>query len=140
MKFKYYRVPVQPSNAFPEKNTLVSLIPICIINSNESYDCYALIDSGADACLFPAEYGENIGINIINDKKHTFGGVGGGGITAYFHNLYIEIGGYRFNIYIGFTYDKLPFPLLGQKGFFNLFTVIFELEKETIELRKKIGF
>lgn len=139
MKFPYYRVPVsEPSKAFPEKNTLIPLIPIRIINNDEWYDCYGLIDSGADACLFPAEFGENAGItNIINDKKHTFGGVGGGRITAYFHDLSIEIGGYKFTTYIGFTYDNLPFPLLGQKGFFSLFKVIFELEKEAIELKPK---
>lgn len=114
------------------------MIPIRIINNSEYYDCYAFIDSGAGACLFPAEYGERIGIdNIVNEREHKFSGIGGGGITAYFHDLFIEVGGYKYQAYIGFTYDILPIPLLGQTGFFNLFTVIFDLSKETIELKRK---
>lgn len=138
MKFPYKKYPsTQVTKAFPEKSILLPIVPIRLSNNNKYVDCNALIDSGAGACLFPAEIGEYIGIQIVNEYEHKFFGIGGGGLTAYFHRIKIELGGHKCESYIGFTYDKLPFPLLGQNGFFSLFTVIFDLSKEIIELKRK---
>jgi len=141
MKFRYRKFPNNnPSKAIPDKAFLVPQILIRMLNGVEHIDCYALIDSGAADCLFPAEFGENIGIEKIkNDREHIFYGIGEGHIIAYFHNIDIEIGGHRYNIPVGFTYDNLKVPLLGQRGFFDLFTITFDLSKEEIELKQKIN-
>lgn len=138
MKFPYKKYPsVKITKAFPEKSLLLPIIPIRILNEDKYIDCNALIDSGAGACLFPAELGEYIGIQIKDGYEHEFSGIGKGFLTAYFHRIKIEVGGYKYDSYIGFTYDQIPFPLLGQIGFFSLFTVIFDLSKEVIDLKHK---
>ena len=63
-------------------------------------------------------------------------GIGKGGIKAYFHNVMIEIGGWRHNCYVGFSYE-IPLSFLGQNGFFNLYRIEFDLEKRRIELKER---
>ena len=138
MKFPYKRYPsITITKAFPEKSSLLPIISIRLLNDDRHVDCNALIDSGANACLFPTELGEYIGLQIVNEYEHKFYGIGGATLTAYFHRIKVEVGGHKYDSRIGFTYDKLPFPLLGQNGFFSLFVVIFDLSKEVIELKHK---
>ena len=107
--------------------------------------CYALIDSGADYNLFHTELTELIGIqNFRNDKEQTMFGIEGKGIKSYFHDIIIEIGGWRYKSYCGFTdfggagkLDKMPYGILGQFGLFDLFKISFDFEKLEIELKPK---
>jgi len=51
----------------------------------------------------------------------------------------INIGGWNYKTTVGFSYDiaKHGFGILGQKGFFDIFVVKFDLLKEEIELKEK---
>lgn len=135
MKFFYLNLPAKPTPAYPDKKSeLYPIIPIRFKNNSHFCDCYALIDSGATDCLFPAFVGEKIGLEIKDGKLQTIYGVGQSVITAYFHNVTFELGGREYQSYFGFTYDALPFPALGQRGFFNLFRVKFVYSKGIIEI------
>ncbi len=89
MKFKYRKIPNNhPTKLFQESYIIAPQIPIGIGYKNNYINCYALIDSGAGACLFPSDYAKNIGIkNISSGIKHMFYGIGNGNILAYFHNM-----------------------------------------------------
>jgi predicted aspartyl protease len=100
----------------------------------------ALVDSGADFCIFDAEIAEYLGIEVKSGKPLVFGGiqeVGSKAATAYMHQIQLTIGGHTFTTSIGFSYDiaKQGFGVLGQKGFFDHFKVGFNLAKEKIELK-----
>lgn len=62
-----------------------------------------------------------------------------GGAKAYIHRVSVNIGGKSYETDIGFSYDisKYGYGVLGQKGFFDMFVVIFDLEKERIELKER---
>ena len=138
IKFSYRKFPAEPTNAFPDqKNVLKPVIPIRLIKKDEYIDFLTLIDSGADACIFPAELGEAIGLCVKNNRDQKFSGIGEGSIVAYFHNVIIEVGGWRYNCYAGFSYDKGVIPILGENGLLSLFTINFNLQKESIEILKK---
>ena len=141
MKFRYQKRPTDRSEAHPDRySVLRPIIPIRLCNENNFIDTDALVDSGADDCIFSAEIGEVIGLDIKNGKLAKYIGIGGKGIDVYFHNIEIEVGGYRYDCYIGFSYDTaFKEGLLGQKGFFELFTVVFDLSKEEIELKSKLS-
>jgi hypothetical protein len=99
-----------------------------------------LIDSGADFCIFDAEIGEYLNINIRTGNKEPFGGIQEMGIAeAFLHQVTINIGGWHYKTIVGFTYDiaKYGFGILGQKGFFDIFVVKFDLIKEVIELKDR---
>lgn len=139
MKFKYSKFPAQPSEAFPEiKEVWRPVIPIKIINKSKEYGYLALVDSGADFCIFHGDIGDLLGIPVKKGKTSPLYGVTTGKGKVYYHNLDLEIGGWKINSYVGFSYDlKYPLGILGQKGFFEFFQVMFDFKKKVVDLRPK---
>jgi hypothetical protein len=140
IKYNYRKFPADPSRAFPKRRSANRpVIPVTLINGDSKITNLAIIDSGADLCIFHAEIGEQTGIDIESGKLQTFSGITREQLTAYFHNIKIGIGGYNYDCYVGFSRDlvNMPYGLLGQVGFFNLFNVTFNYEKERIELVRK---
>jgi hypothetical protein len=141
MKFKYkkFRVPLSP--AFPKRKYLLRpIIPLLLTYQDRTIGYEALLDSGADFCIFHAEIGEFLDIPVLNGKKESFGGIVGQQAVAYIHKVDFTLGGNSYpSIPVGFSYDIAPhgYGILGHYGFFNIFRVIFDLKKEQIELRPK---
>jgi len=99
-----------------------------------------MIDSGADYCIFQASLGELIGLTIESGKLDHFSGISGQGqLTAYFHDIQIGVGGHEFDCWAGFSRDieALPCGILGQLGFFSLFSIRFDYDKERVELKTR---
>lgn len=114
-------------------------IEITLRGESGSVRYEALVDSGADICLFDEEVGKYIGIDVTSRKKEEVFGVGGKCSVYYVHPITIEVGGWSYKINAGFMPDVagrvMPYGLVGQNGFFNLFTVKFDNQKQEIELR-----
>jgi len=89
--------------------------------------CYALIDSGADDCIFPASFGRQLGLDIATGRHYPFGGAGSNNLAAYFFDMQLGIPGIRksYKVAIGFTEALEGHGLLGQNGFFDRFSVRF---------------
>ena len=103
----------------------------------------SVIDSGADYCMFPAQFGDQIGIPIREGKVQATAGIGDD--TAYFHSLRVHVGierkAYYFDCYAGFMYslDRISIGLLGRHGFFELFaSVTFKHTAGIVELVPKV--
>jgi len=135
MKFKYYKVPAKPNDAFPSRKSIIKpLIPIRLYYKENFLDIYALIDSGADDCLFNAEVGKKLGIDITSGEENSYRGITGDTTIAYFHDIEIEVGGWKYPCYAGFCYNA-PLSALGQDGFFSLFKIQFDYSKTEIEIK-----
>lgn len=81
-----------------------------------------------------------MGIAISSGIKEVFGGVQErGGSEAFLHKVTLGVGGWNYSATVGFSYNiaRHGFGILGQKGFFDLFVVKFDLLKEEIELKDK---
>lgn len=142
LKYKYSKFDSEPSEAFPRRFSVSRpVIPIQLINGTDKVGYLAIIDSGADFCVFHASMGEVIGITVESGKKQDFCGVSGQSqqLMAYFHAIQIGVGGYEFDCWAGFSRDieDLPYGFLGQHGFFSLFDITLERNKERIELKIK---
>lgn len=140
LKYDYRKFPAEPSKAFPRRfSASRPVIPIQLINGEQRVSYLAIIDSGADLCIFHAEIGEVIGIAVESGKLLQFSGISSQQLTAYFHDIKIGVGGYEFDCCAGFSrdIDNLPYGLLGQTGFFSLFDIHFDYGKQRIELRAK---
>jgi len=97
-------------------------------------DC--LVDSGSDFNLFPASWGENVGMNIKKGKYNPIGGIGNSKIDAYRHEIKLYVGSDKFTTQADFSYEQNT-PLLGREGFFNLFKDTSFNEKERyVQLEK----
>ncbi len=107
--------------------------------NKKSIEYQALIDSGADFCIFHTEIAHILGIPVVDGKKLTFHGTSCTPQTAYFHTVQIEIGGWPMELYCGFSSDmkSLPYGLLGQTGFFDRFKVAFDYQGKRIEITPK---
>jgi len=65
MKFPYVKFPARPDAAFPTRQSFSR--PICTVRlekNDRHIMAYALVDSGADTCVFPASCAEQLGITI----------------------------------------------------------------------------
>jgi len=130
MKFRYKKF----------NGILRPVIPITLENAGKEVRYEVLVDSGADLCLFDADIGEIIGMDIKSGKPFPVAGVGG--ITKYYlHRVSIEVGGHKYKINTGFLpgFSKnFRYGVVGQAGFFDTFIVKFDLAKEQIELKQRI--
>ncbi len=138
MKFNYFKMPVPPSEAHPtHKWYKRPIIQIDLVYNSNRLKTYALIDSGADWCVFQGVLGKALSINLESGKKQLIRGITADPIVAYFHDISISIGGWDFSCYVGFSdgLNTLPYGILGQNGFFSKYVIIFDYQKETIELK-----
>lgn len=139
MKFSYFKFPLEEYSVYFGVSVLRPIIPVKIIYSDQEIKYAALIDSGADFCIFDAELGEYLGIAIQSGRREVFGGIQEkGGAEAFLHPITLNVGGWEYHTTIGFSYDiaKHGYGILGQKGFFDLFTVKFDYQKEEVELKE----
>ena len=137
MKFSYVKFPLSKRSSFFGTVILKSIIPIKLSYNGKELRYAALIDSGADFCILHSEIGEYLDIDIKSGTQETFGGIQErGGSEAFLHEVMLNIGGWDYKTTVGFSYDiaKHGFGILGQKGFFDMFSVKFDLKKEELEL------
>jgi len=133
MKFAYLKIPKKDSR---EKWIGRPIIPISLFGPKGSIYIDALVDSGADRCLFDAQIGREIGLEIEKGKKEIFSGVEGGEVVAYLHKIKLQITGIDkiVEIEAGFTDAPGIFAILGQDGFFDAFRIRFEKDHDIIEI------
>ena len=122
--------PDAPDNFKPE-------IKIAIRHKDNKLKCFALIDSGADSCLFPKGMADALGINLRSGSRITLVGIGKQNVHFYFHEIEIFVGKYKFKTMAGFADGEIgTSALLGQRGFFENFVVSFDRKNRFIEIRK----
>jgi hypothetical protein len=116
------------------------IIPVIVRNpaTGQSARYFALVDSGADVCVFAAEIGELIGLDVFGGRERMVSGVVAGEARPYYvHEVEIQVGLLRRASAIGFMPDLAHngHGLLGQTGFFDLFSFVkFERQNGVIEL------
>jgi len=130
MKFHYKKY---------SNNILRPIIPIVLKNKNLKIGYEVLIDSRADICIFNAEIGEILGLEIEKGKIQEMFGIGGKSSFYYLHKITIEVGGWPYEIEAGFMPNvsgKITrYGVVGQKGFFDKFITTFNFKKGLIEIK-----
>lgn len=139
MKFPYLKIPRKD----PSKKWVTRpIIPVTLFGPKGSVNVDALIDSGADRCLFNAELGREIGLDLEKGEKEIFSGIEGGKIGAFLHKIQLQVIGIekKIEIITGFADAPGIFAVLGQDGFFDAFRIKFEKDHNIVEItpvRKK---
>lgn len=120
--------------------TLRPVIPITLINKGVSVESEAMVDSGSDHCFFDAEVGKDIGITTDNSQIKEVFGIGGKISLYYVHPVTLQVGNKSLNVNVGFVPNLggniFTYGIVGQEGFFEEFSVKFNLSKEYIELKE----
>ncbi len=114
-------------------------ITIVLKYQEKKQKLFALIDSGADACLFPKGIADILGIKIKDGQKIDFSGIGGTRTPFYFHEVDILFGEYQVKSKIGFsTQENIGVSgILGQQGFFEHFIISYHHKDQYIEIKKR---
>lgn len=130
MKFQYKKV---------SQNAVRPIVDVGLsYNRGAKQNIYALIDSGADYCLFGKQIGELLGIQVRKGKYMPMTGISGKKQHGYLHKITVTIGGWDIEINAVFlSDDDLPMSLLGQVGFFEKTKISFDYEKGEIEVKIK---
>lgn len=112
------------------------IIPIELKHRNESIRYEVRVDFGADLCIFDAEIGKALGLDVESGKENTVSGVTAGQAKYYIHNVTLFVGGRMHKIAAGFMpgLNTNGHGILGQKGFFDLYQVKFSYLKGEVEL------
>lgn len=140
MKFRYLKFPLKEKSEFFGSTILKPVIPLELVVRDKEIKYAALMDSGADFCIFDGQIGELLGLDVRAGTHLDFGGVQAlAGAEAFLHEVTMRIGGRSYKMRIGFSYDIAPhgYGIVGQKGFFDMFVVKFDLVKEEVELNEK---
>lgn len=115
------------------------VIPIEVSNNNRSVRYEALVDSGADLCIFDAQIGNLIGLDVMSGKPGLVSGITGAREEYFIHSIRISVGGWAHEIEVGFLpgFSSDGYGVVGQTGFFDLFVVKFDFLKAEIELKER---
>ena len=113
MKIPYLEKPVSSGfkQIFPEVESVYKpLIPVVVRYRDKKEKVFALVDSGADACLFPAGLAERLGIDIRTGVRHDFTGIGALKTPFFFHEVEILFGRYQVKTKVGFSTSQRRVP------------------------------
>ncbi len=143
MKFPFVIVPAAPQDAFPGRDKVARpLVGVVLKKSGKEVRTLALVDSGADDCLFPASFARRLGITIPNQRSYLFSGTAGNPQDAYFELIVIDIlcsqkrTVFSFELDAGFceTLEHTGCGLLGRNGFFSRFKITFKRTDNYFEI------
>ena len=129
MKFRYKKY---------APGILRPVIPIEIIHKNLTVPYEVLVESGSDLNIFDAQIADILGVKLHSGKLSSVSGITGVEETYYAHKLDLKVGGHLFkDVEVGFLKQigKYGYGIVGQRGFFDIFIVKFDLLKEEIELK-----
>jgi Aspartyl protease len=108
----------------------------------------AIVDSGADSCVFPASLAAQLGIAIPNSNASIFSGTANAPQIAYYETIKVGVWDrsnvnnpipIQFDLYAGFceTLEHVGLGLLGQAGFFSQFLVRFDHDNQFFDVEAK---
>jgi len=112
-----------------------SVVDVELIGPKRIIKTIAIVDSGADNCLFNIEYAKSIGIDIDRCEKDRTIGIEGEGRDIFMTNLEIQVENLgKVKVPVGFIDSRSVIGLLGQTGFFDLHRIKFERDHDTFEI------
>ena len=114
------------------KQYLMPIVPVLI----EDRKVWAYVDSGATFSILNVDDARRLGLDWEKGRRQMIVVADGSFISAYFHELRLQIGGHETTAPIGFS-ERLGvgFNILGRTGIFDQFQVCFNdhLRKVTFE-------
>jgi hypothetical protein len=142
-------LPAKPDAAFPQRTGVSRpIVALLLEKDDKQMIVFALVDSGADSCVFPASVAETLGIPIPNQSVSVFSGSSDKPQIAYYEQIQASIlpmdspgiepnqPSLTFPLFAGFcdTLEHVGMGLLGQEGFFSRFGIHFHASQDYFEI------
>jgi hypothetical protein len=130
---RYRSIPIDPPAPSGFKEPNIEWFPALQVriwrkHGKPSRRFIAIADTGSAFCLFQADMGRAIGLDIKKGEKCPVSGVvKGAELTAYFHTICMSIEDtWTVDVMAGFLDDFNVGALLGRRGFFDTFSARFD--------------
>jgi predicted aspartyl protease len=110
-------------------------LPVTIVNpiTKKRLSVFALIDTGADECAFPASFAPLLGHDLQAGQQKKIS-TGNGTTIAYGHTSRLEISGFETQEVVVDFMPNLFIPLLGVRSFLTNFVLTVDYPKRTFSL------
>jgi len=95
-----------------------------------------VLDSGAVISSLPREWAEKIGRDLAFAKRISFKGFGNTVSFAYQSDMTVRLGGEPVSLPVVFTESEGTRALLGRKGLFDQYSILFDHTAKVMEIRK----
>lgn len=139
--FQFTECAIAPSKAYP--GGVIRNRPFLqarLSHNGRGLRCYALVDSGADACAFPLDMGVCLGLISPADPPDTaIGGAGADELPVYYRHVCLEIPGIGgWQVYAAFSehMNRAKWGILGNDGFFDHVRVQFDLANSQFHVER----
>lgn len=138
MKFKYRKIPnlSHPGRQWFNRPYL----KVRLFNGENYKDVLALVDSGADSCLFHSSIADELGIDVRSGLRTEFGGIAAGQIVeAFIHTVEMQVEGFaeKVRLEVAFADSDAIGGLLGGIGFFDNYKVTLEKYKGRFQVETR---
>ena len=91
--------------------------------------------------MFAGMIGVGLGLDVPKGPAQKIYGLGRGEVVAYYHKITLQISDVVWEEYVGFCFDNFRVDgLLGQKGFFSKFRVVFDHEARFVAIHERNFF
>jgi len=109
-------------------------LPLQTINGFENLEF--ILDSGAVISSLSREWADKLGKDLAFAKRISFKGFGNTLSFAYQSDMTVRLGSESVNLPVVFTESEGTRPLIGRKGFFDQFSILFDHTKKVMEVQK----
>jgi len=135
MKVRYTKL---PDLIDPGKYSWYPFLQVGLRHGTAGRQFSALVDSGAVDCIFPESLGRLIGINVPAGRPKTYFGIGLQAAPGFVHTVNFQVTGMNqwLTFEAGFVNADIQ-PLLGQKGFFDNYQIVFERFRHQFEINTR---
>lgn len=135
IEFPFSAHSLPSSDVYPDGHIAYRPVVICTITASngESVRFQAIVDTGADSCVFPNSVARLLKLDLDTLPGASTSGVGSSKNATRFAIVTIDLGdGIIFDAYTGFTpgLESIGVGLLGQDGFFENFDVAFSHKRK----------
>ena len=116
------------------------ILSVRIACNRKHQQVWALIDSGADMCIFNSSIAQMLDVDIKSGREFQLNGLVGGSVSIWIHQVNLTVGELgSINTNAAFTeFEDTPsLCVLGQRGFFDNFQIRFQRYKNLIEIYPK---
>jgi hypothetical protein len=132
---KYLVLPSAKDSRFPEGLVRPLLhVGIYYPPTGRKIRFLALIDSGADLSVAPGDVAVALGIDFGQGEPHRFRGIHGPPVLGYAHEVVLDVANYGLEVKMVFFPAERNYLVLGQRGLFDSFRVLFDRPKGIFEI------
>jgi len=135
MNLQYRKLPDQTR---PEGYTFYPLLRIFLRRDLNMQYLLTLVDSGSADCVFPVSMAELLRIDITSGERHEFHGFDNRSIPGFIHQVHLQVAGFNHWVSVDAVFLQSDgMPIVGQRGFFDHYQVVFEKWKRRFEVNTK---